>query len=195
MATLTTSSANRGTSYVEWSPVIAGAMLAGAVSIVLLQFGSGLGLSVTRLYERTTITWAHTLTVGLWLLWVQIMASMSGAYLAGRLRAPWDATAHESEIRDGAHGLLVWATSSVFAVIGIALAAFLTAIVAMHVDVTDKEVHISADMARKAGIVMGFSLLGSSVVSAVAAWGMGVLGGDHRDRSVDSTRFISFRKK
>jgi hypothetical protein len=59
--------------------------------------------------------------VGLWVVWVQISSFIAGAYLAGRLRRRLpDATAHEVEIRDGSHGLLVWALG---VVIGATLAA------------------------------------------------------------------------
>jgi hypothetical protein len=45
-----------------------------------------------------------------WMLWTQISSFMAGGYLAGRMRRRFhDATEHESDVRDGAHGLLVWA--------------------------------------------------------------------------------------
>jgi hypothetical protein len=44
-----------------------------------------------------------------WFLWVQISSFMAGGYIAGRLRRRnFDATEDESDVRDGAHGLLVW---------------------------------------------------------------------------------------
>src|SRR5690606_3842306 len=53
---------------------------------------------------------------GLWLLWVQVSASIAGGYLAGRMRRRHgDATEYESDIRDGSHGLVVWALATLVA--------------------------------------------------------------------------------
>jgi hypothetical protein len=100
-------------SYVDWPAIIGGAALAAAISVVFLTFGSALGLSMTSPYEGEGAgVWGLSLAAGLWLLWVQISSFMAGAYLTGRLRRrAFDATEHESDIRDGAHGLLVWAVS------------------------------------------------------------------------------------
>ena len=97
-------------SYVDWGAIIAGAVLATAISFVLITFGSALGLSLTSPYEgESTSLWGIALAAGLWLLWVQVSAFGAGAYVTGRLRRrAYDATEHESDIRDGSHGLLVW---------------------------------------------------------------------------------------
>src|SRR5690606_21535417 len=63
-----------------------------------------------------------------WLLWVQISSFMAGGYITGRLRKRHnDATEDESDVRDGAHGLLVWGgaliVGAVIAVGGIGAAA------------------------------------------------------------------------
>jgi hypothetical protein len=53
---------------------------------------------------------------GLWFLWVAITSFGAGGYLAGRLRRPAPgASLDEVEVRDGAHGLLVWATGTILA--------------------------------------------------------------------------------
>ena len=106
MATIVSTNA-RPSSYVECGAVFAGAILACAISLVLLQFGSAIGLSVAGIarYEGDRRIW-QVIIAGAWALWVQLMSSMSGAYLAGRMRTPMEnAASHESEIRDGAHGL------------------------------------------------------------------------------------------
>ena len=55
----------------------------------------------------------------LWLVCVQVSSFMAGAYPTGRMRRrAFDATTHESDVRDGSHGLLVWA-------VGIVLGALL----------------------------------------------------------------------
>ncbi len=180
----------QGVSYVEWSAVIAGTVLACAVSLVLIQFGNGIGLSVTHFQHDDHVTSGKVFIVGLWLLWTQLMASMSGGYLAGRMRGTWGAKTHESEVRDGTHGLLVWATSTLVAV---AAASLLASIAALATQNGASNVDVQADILRRSGVVLGFSMAAVSVISAVAAWAMGVLGGEHRDEGVDASHYISFR--
>jgi hypothetical protein len=99
------------TSYVDWPAIIAGIVLASAISLVLLTFGSALGLSFInfRAGENVLPIWV-AIAAASWLLWVQVSAFMAGSYLTGRLRKRHhDATEHESDVRDGAHGLIVWA--------------------------------------------------------------------------------------
>jgi hypothetical protein len=98
-------------SYVDWPAIIAGIVLASAISLVLLTFGSALGLSFVnfRASENVLPLWV-AIAAASWLLWVQVSAFMAGAYLTGRLRKRHlDSTEHESDVRDGAHGLIVWA--------------------------------------------------------------------------------------
>ena len=98
------------TTYLHWSPILAGAIVAAAVSFVLLSFGSGIGLAVSS----PSSTWRDTSAVlaligGLWLLLTSLAAFGLGGYLAGRLRESWsDATPDAIEFRDGVHGVLVW---------------------------------------------------------------------------------------
>jgi len=98
-------------SYVDWPAIIAGTVLATAISFVLLTFGSALGLSLTSAYKGQGISLTgFAIAAALWLLWVQISSFTAGGYLAGRLRRrKHDATEEESDIRDGSHGLIVWA--------------------------------------------------------------------------------------
>ena len=100
-------------SYVEWSAIIGGIVLASAISIVMLAFGSAIGLSFSSA-SVTAKGYAIGAGIGaaIWFLWVQVSSFMAGSYLAGRLRKrKHDATEHEVEVRDGSHGLLVWAGS------------------------------------------------------------------------------------
>jgi hypothetical protein len=116
-------------SYVDWASVIAGIVLASAISLVLLTFGSAIGLSFADFDANPD---ANPLWVAIaaasWLLWVQISSFMAGGYITGRLRRRFhDASEHESDVRDGAHGLLVWAGAliigAMIAVSGIGAAA------------------------------------------------------------------------
>ena len=104
-------------SYVDWPAIFAGATIAAAISLVLLTFGTALGLSLTSAHEGQSASLFWIAVVGgLWLLWVQVSASMAGGYLAGRMRRRHgDATEYESDIRDGSHGLVVWAVATLVA--------------------------------------------------------------------------------
>jgi hypothetical protein len=116
-------------SYVDWAAVIGGIVLASAISLVLLTFGSAVGLSFAnfRSFSGVAPIWV-AIAAASWLLWVQISSFMAGGYLTGRMRRRFhDATEHESDVRDGAHGLLVWAgalvVGAMIAVGGIGAAA------------------------------------------------------------------------
>lgn len=104
-------------SYVELGPAFAGAVVAAAAFFVLLAFASAIGLAVSS----ASPTWRDT-SVGLTVLsgaWVVLSAVGSfalGGYIAGRLRARWDATADEIHFRDGVHGLLVWGLAVIIGV-------------------------------------------------------------------------------
>lgn len=107
-------------SYVDWPAILAGTLLATAVSFVLLTFGSALGLSLTSAYKGEGVSIAgFAIAAALWLLWVQISSFFAGGYLAGRLRRRvGDASEEESDLRDGAHGITVWA-------LGVLIGAFI----------------------------------------------------------------------
>ncbi len=111
VAIVTADSAVEHHSYVDWAAVIGGIVLASAISLVLLTFGSAIGLSFTsfRSSEGVAPVWVAVAAAS-WLLWVQISSFMAGGYITGRLRRRfYDSNSHESDVRDGAHGLLVWA--------------------------------------------------------------------------------------
>lgn len=101
------------THYVEWAPILAGAIAASAISFVLFTAGSAIGLSLISPYPaRSYGTWAATLAA-FWAIFVPILSLLIGGYLAGRMRASWSASTDEVQFRDGVHGLLVWATAVV----------------------------------------------------------------------------------
>lgn len=120
---------NDDRSYVDWPAIIAGIVLASGISLVLLTFGSAIGLGFTNFNAATDVDplWI-AIAAASWLLWVQISSFMAGGYITGRLRKRHnDATEDESDVRDGAHGLLVWGgalvVGAVIAVGGIGAAA------------------------------------------------------------------------
>jgi hypothetical protein len=106
-------------SYLDWPAIFAGILLAAAIALLLLTFGSAIGLSFANFHGGTN---ASPVWIGIaaasWLLWVEVSAMMCGGYLAGRMRRrAHDATEHESDVRDGAHGLVVWAGASLIGAI------------------------------------------------------------------------------
>jgi hypothetical protein len=106
-------------SYVDWPAIIGGIALASAISLVLLAFGSAVGLSFADFQAGPDVNpiWI-AIAAATWLLWVQISSFMIGGYVTGRMRRrSHDATEHESDIRDGVHGLLVWAGALVIGAI------------------------------------------------------------------------------
>lgn len=111
-------------SYVSWSPVVVGALVATALSSILLTFGITVGLGVSS----AAPTWRDAsaslaLLSGLYLI-IQAMISFGvGGYIAGRARAEVGALdAEAKEHRDGLHGLATWA-------LAVILGATLTALI------------------------------------------------------------------
>ena len=104
------------TSFLQWTPVIAGALVASAISLVLIAFGSAIGLSILS----SSPTWrdaspALAVLSGLFLLLTAIASFGLGGYVAGRLRERWYQSAHNDvvEFRDGTHGVVAWAIAVV----------------------------------------------------------------------------------
>lgn len=111
--------------YLQWTPVITGALAATALSLILVTFAATIGLGVSS----TAPTWRDA-SVALWLLsglYLILQAVLSfgfGGYIAGRMRRPIVGQPEEVESRDGLHGLAVWALA---VVLGAGLAALIGA--------------------------------------------------------------------
>ena len=117
--------ARASSGYVQWGSVIAGAVVASALSFVLLTAGAAIGLSLVSPYPTQSYGKAAASIAAFWLVVVPILSLLVGGYIAGRMRSAWEnADADEVEFRDGVHGLLVWSLSIV---IGGALAFLATA--------------------------------------------------------------------
>lgn len=104
--------------YIQWTPAVAGALAAAALAFVMHAFAAAIGLATSS----TAPTWrdasmALQLLSGLYLVLVAIVSLGVGGYIAGRMRAPIDATDDEVEFRDGTHGLLVWAIAMVLTIL------------------------------------------------------------------------------
>jgi hypothetical protein len=127
------------TRQVYWGPVIAGALTAAALASVLHAFAAAIGLAVSS----TAPTWrdaamALWILSGVYLVLVALIAYGIGGYVAGLLRERQGSVAagpspgaantatvllEEIELRDGLHGLLVWALATLLTVLMLLLAA------------------------------------------------------------------------
>lgn len=102
-------------SALSWRAILAGGTASAALTLVLLAFGVGVGFSVISPWGDSGVSsTTFSLSAGIYLVVVAMLASTVGGYLAGRLRAQWS-TVHEHEryFRDSAHGFLVWAFATV----------------------------------------------------------------------------------
>ncbi|GAM96695.1 Mll5186 protein [alpha proteobacterium U9-1i] len=202
-------------SYVDWAAIIAGAVLATAISFVLFTFSAALGLGMSSPYEGEGVSVAaFAIAAGLWIVWVQVLSFAAGGYLTGRMRRrAYDSTEHEVDVRDGIHGLLVWATG---ALLGAALAASAaggaaaassdTSVNSMAAAIAESSVEavagedatvgdavgeeltqaeeVRADAVRRWTIIAAFVAAASLLISAVAAFFTAGLGGRHRDQGL-----------
>src|SRR3979409_296339 len=103
------------TSGVSLAAVLAVGIVSGALTLVLLSLGTGLGLSVVSPWGNSGVS-ATTFKIGtgLYFIVMAMISSAIGGYIAGRLRSKWVGV-HTDEVyfRDTAHGFLAWAFASV----------------------------------------------------------------------------------
>lgn len=102
-------------SAVSWAAIIAGAVAATAVTVILLVFGTGVGLSaVSPWYGAGASAVTFGVSAVVWLVIVQWISSGLGGFLTGRLRTKWVGVhTHEVFFRDTAHGFLAWSLATV----------------------------------------------------------------------------------
>jgi signal transduction histidine kinase len=112
-------------SAVSWPAIVAGTVAAASVSLILIVLGSGLGLASVSAWPGAGASAAtFTVAAAIWLIVVQWLSSGVGGYLTGRLRTKWaDTHTHEVFFRDTAHGLVMWALTTVLGVSLLASAA------------------------------------------------------------------------
>jgi len=103
-----------GPIYLQWGPIFAGAFAAAALAFVLHAFAAAIGISVSSTSPTWRDgSWALWVLTGIYLLLVALASYSLGGYVAGRTRLRLTAApADEVEIRDGAHGLIVWALAT-----------------------------------------------------------------------------------
>ncbi len=103
-------------SAVSWAAIFAGAATAIAATLVLTTLGSGIGFSSVSPWPNSGASAStFTMAAAIYLIVVQWLSAALGGYMAGRLRTRWTGL-HTDEVffRDTAHGLLSWATATVF---------------------------------------------------------------------------------
>jgi hypothetical protein len=107
---------------VSWAAVAAGAVATAALTLLLVAFGAGLGLSAISPWSDSGVS-ASTFNIGtgIYLIIVGVMSSAIGGYLAGRLRTKWIGV-HSNEVffRDTAHGFLAWAFATLISATALA---------------------------------------------------------------------------
>jgi hypothetical protein len=121
--------------FLQWGAIIAGALVAAALSLVLIAFGSAIGLAVLS----TSPTWrdvspALTIASGIYLLLTALAGFGLGGYVAGRPRERWHPSAPGNvvEFRDGTHGVLAWAIAVVLT--GLVIAASVVGVASKAVE-------------------------------------------------------------
>ncbi|MGH6724926.1 MAG: hypothetical protein ACREB8_00090 [Pseudolabrys sp.] len=105
-------------SAVSWKAILAGTVAAAAITLLLVAFGVGVGLSVVSPWsDQGMSSTSFTIAAGIYLIVVAMIPSTIGGYLAGRLRSKWQTVhEHERNFRDTAHGLVVWALATLVTV-------------------------------------------------------------------------------
>jgi hypothetical protein len=121
--------------FLQWSAIIAGALVGAALSLVLIAFGSAVGLAVLS----SSPTWrdvspALTVASGIYLLLTALASFGLAGYVAGRLRERWHPSAPSTvvEFRDGTHGVLAWAIAAVLS--GLVIAASVAGVMSKAVE-------------------------------------------------------------
>ncbi|MBE9607125.1 hypothetical protein IAI18_19845 [Acetobacteraceae bacterium H6797] len=110
---------------ISWAAVFAGAVVATAVTVMLMVLGSGLGLAAV---STDTAANPGIVTFGvwaaIWLIVVQWVSAFFGGYIAGRLR-PNLSGIHADEVgfRDTASGLAAWAVAALLMIGAVGMGA------------------------------------------------------------------------
>jgi hypothetical protein len=147
-------------SAVSWPAVFAGTLVAVAVTFILMALGSGVGFATVSPWPgHGASATTFTVVTAIWLLVVQWGSSALGGYTTGRLRTKWAGVhTHEVFFRDTAHGLLTWATATVFGALLLASAALHTANHSMQAAVIAATADGGRAMHRFEGAEGGYAL-------------------------------------
>jgi hypothetical protein len=113
-------------SYIDWTAVIAGALVGIAIITTLTVFGAAVGLSLTTpTLGHGFGAYATAVAIALWTMWVVISGHVAAGYIAGRMRhLTIDTSPEEADMRNGAHGLVAWAITTIVVALLTAFAIF-----------------------------------------------------------------------
>ncbi|CAM3148777.1 hypothetical protein PANO111632_05220 [Paracoccus nototheniae] len=103
----TAGKAQRG--HVDWPSILAGAAIAGGLTVVLTGFTAAIGLGSVSAETGEGLGTFALILVGVFAFVSMIAIYGLGGYVAGRMRARTSTSEDEVEARDGIHGLTVWA--------------------------------------------------------------------------------------
>lgn len=168
-------------SAVSLPAILAGTIVAIAVSLTLGVIGTGFGLASLSVWPGVGAA-AKTFTIGtgIWLIVTQWLSAAIGGYIAGRLRTRWHGL-HTDEVffRDTAHGFVTWALATLVVAMVAAGASAIASLAPVPADVTVTADAVEA--ARKAAATFaaftGISLVIGAFIGSVA----GAIGGRLRD--------------
>lgn len=155
----------------SWGAIFAGAVVAVAISVILLVLGAGLGFASISVWPGLGVP-GSTFTIAgvIWLIVTQWLSAAIGGYIAGRLRHRWLAThAHEVFFRDTAHGLVTWAVAT--------MAVAATAAITAGATHSLAPIAVDAKEASQTAIYTALAMLIGAFIASVAA----AIGGHLRD--------------
>ncbi|WP_075995403.1 hypothetical protein [Salaquimonas pukyongi] len=198
-AAVTRAAPTANTSYLEWGPVWAGALMAVAISVILIEFGSAVGLAMGEPVRADNTISYNFVAAALWLLLVSVGSSAAAGYISGRMRMPMgDAGEDEVDFRDGVHGLTAWALATVSMALAGALAGIAGSLVATSpaVDAPQLSENLQVWVANQS-VIVAFATAAGAALGAAAAWAASVAGGNHRDNGIALHVVVpaAFRKK
>ncbi|HLH90443.1 MAG TPA: hypothetical protein VKX28_18480 [Xanthobacteraceae bacterium] len=100
---------------ISWGAVIAGGFANGALTLLLIAFGAGMGFSAVSPWASSGVSsTTFSIGTGIYFIVIAMLASTVGGYLAGRLcTRSIGVHADEAYFRDTAHGFISWAVAIV----------------------------------------------------------------------------------
>lgn len=112
----------------NWGAVVAGAVIATAITFFLISAGSGLGLALTSARSATATGIKAFLSLGaIYFIAAQAFGFAVGGHITGRLIGTPARECEEETFLADAHGLAVWALAVVFGLALLAVTATATA--------------------------------------------------------------------
>src|SRR5262245_11894087 len=181
-----------GLTFVDWSAVIAGAVLAAALSFVLLTFGTTIGLSATSPWPNSGLSAKVVASIAvLWAMTLQIGSVMAGAYVAGRMRSRWHEKGQEAEFRDGLHGGLVWAVGVLISALLVFATAGVVARIGTHVAANATSSATSGSGAMDTALDAMLRPTGTALVNASTSPTTSSRGGGGEDTRAEMSRILA----